>query len=378
MIKTERNQPEELKPEVFLVELPFKVQNIDPAGQKILELKSQIAKNSKVLNIPPSDVNPFLDVKLLRRNTPKLVYKKKTYRNSKGESKVVYEMVETQKSFQFKPEYFADFSYKSKVREGGFLKIFEDGFLGKRYLQSEIDEKSETMTQDQVEKKQKLQNQLNYFTENFCELFPPSQFTKEFAWVNNTINIEKEHDRENGNLKGKRNNKGNLISSSSRNGNLNQISIESDEYPVPGLKRLKANFEKIEGNPLIFYLEVSYSYQYFSKFIQTLFQQQPLWTIHNLQENLKSSPDRNIRQVSQFALKKALSQLTFLFKNGPFKFAYSYFKYDPRLDYKSIKYQTFNIGVKNINFMNDRNRNRRKFYKVLTIEQQSEMRQTTN
>lgn len=84
-----------------------------------------------------------------------------------------------------------------------------------------------------------------------------------------------------------------------------------------------------------------------------MFQEQPLWTIHNLQDNLKSSPDKNIRQVSQFALKKALSQLTFLFKNGPFKFAYCYYKYDPRLDFKSIKFQTFNIGVNNTNFMTD-------------------------
>lgn len=258
------------KPELYFVELPFKVTNINPTGNNISHLKNEILKKNKVLKLDSTNL-PFSDVKLQRFMTPNLAYKKKTYRNPEGETKVVYERIDYGKGFQFKPEYFADFSYQSGIREEGFLKIFEDAFLGKRYLQrqynhsedgnaqkaSSLDDSEADSVKDIAKKRLKIQNQLNYCQENFCDLFAPSQFAKEFAWVNNNIDIQKEYERETGQLKGRRNNKGRLINSKSSSGNLNQISIDSDEYPVPGLNLLKAKLAKIEGNPLIFYLEVS-------------------------------------------------------------------------------------------------------------------------
>jgi general transcription factor 3C polypeptide 5 (transcription factor C subunit 1) len=55
--------------------------------------------------------------------------------------------------------------------------------------------------------------------------------------------------------------------------------------------------------------------------------------------------------VSTFSLKKILSYVSYLFKNGPWKFTYIKFGYDPRVDKEAVKYQVFSIGVNNRGYM---------------------------
>jgi hypothetical protein len=84
--------------ELYLVELPFKAANINPKGPHITSIKAQISKHSKTLKLAN---DTFKDVKLARKPTPKLAYVKKTYKNSHGETKVVYELIEKSSGFQY-------------------------------------------------------------------------------------------------------------------------------------------------------------------------------------------------------------------------------------------------------------------------------------
>ena len=152
------------KKEIFLLELPFKALNIDPEGVNIKSLRKQISKSISTIKLPKMSLkNGFSDIKLAKSVTPKLLYRKKTYRNNLGQTKVVFEAVEAAQTIQFQPEYFADFSYENKVKEEGFLKIFEDGLLGKRHLiddklQENIDLVNKEQINDDVVKKQKLKD----------------------------------------------------------------------------------------------------------------------------------------------------------------------------------------------------------------------------
>lgn len=199
--------------------------------------------------------------------------------------------------------------------------------------------------------------QLDHIHENFCELLTPSSFTKEFAWTNHSIDIDQEYQK----LLPQSSNQNQFAqdvsmfsegvsNAQSKSSMIHQVSVNSDQYTIPGLVNLKASAALLQGNPLFFYLQVSL--WVFILFPKTLYEKQPLWTIQALQEKLKTNPDASLRQMSSFSLKKALSKMCYLFKNGPFKFTYVHHSYDPRTDLESIKYQTFNIGVKNSNFLN--------------------------
>lgn len=84
--------------------------------------------------------------------------------------------------------------------------------------------------------------------------------------------------------------------------------------------------------------------------LRFLFDLKPVWIKTSLETELLS---KGIKYSSDFTLKKALGILTYLFKNGPWKFTYIKFGYDPRKDKKSFIYQTFNVGIGNRNFLID-------------------------
>lgn len=84
--------------------------------------------------------------------------------------------------------------------------------------------------------------------------------------------------------------------------------------------------------------------------IQELLSQKPVWLKTSIESELQA---KGIKYSSDFTLKKALSALTYLFKNGPWKFTYIKFGYDPRKQRQSYIYQTFNVGVGNRNFLGD-------------------------
>ncbi len=89
--------------------------------------------------------------------------------------------------------------------------------------------------------------------------------------------------------------------------------------------------------------------------LKVLFEQRPVWLKHSLAAELVS---RGVKYNSDFALKKALACTSYLFKNGPWKFTYVRFGYDPRFDReKSMIWQTFNVGIGNKNFLGDNRQN---------------------
>lgn len=84
--------------------------------------------------------------------------------------------------------------------------------------------------------------------------------------------------------------------------------------------------------------------------LKLLLAQKPVWIKTSIEVEFAN---KGIKYSSDFALKKALATLTYLFKNGPWKFTYIKFGYDPRKDKKSFIYQTFNVGIGNRNFLSD-------------------------
>ena len=84
--------------------------------------------------------------------------------------------------------------------------------------------------------------------------------------------------------------------------------------------------------------------------LKSIFELRPVWLKHRLAAELAG---RGVKYNSEFALKKALAVITYLWKNGPWKFTYVRFGYDPRLHKDSLVYQTFNVGIWNRNFLAD-------------------------
>ena len=84
--------------------------------------------------------------------------------------------------------------------------------------------------------------------------------------------------------------------------------------------------------------------------LRILLEQRPVWIKSSIETEFST---KGIKYSSDFTLKKALSTLTYLFKNGPWKFTYIKFGYDPRKDKKSFIHQTFNVGMGNRNFLMD-------------------------
>ena len=84
--------------------------------------------------------------------------------------------------------------------------------------------------------------------------------------------------------------------------------------------------------------------------IKSLFQTRPVWLKSNLEAELAH---RDIKYPSDFSLKKALAATSYLIKNGPWKFTYARFGYDPRKFKEAIEYQSFNVGIRNRNFMSE-------------------------
>ena len=53
-----------------------------------------------------------------------------------------------------------------------------------------------------------------------------------------------------------------------------------------------------------------------------------------------------------FFFKRAISTIAYLFKNGPWKNSYVRFGYDPKKFPESFRYQNFNVGIQNPNYLN--------------------------
>lgn len=82
--------------------------------------------------------------------------------------------------------------------------------------------------------------------------------------------------------------------------------------------------------------------------VQGLFQQKPVWLKQSLEWELTQ---KGISYPSDFTLKKVLACVSYLFKNGPWKFTYVKLGYDPRKNKESLIYQAFNVGIGNRNFL---------------------------
>lgn len=127
-----------------------------------------------------------------------------------------------------------------------------------------------------------------------------------------------------------------------------QISLAMTDPKIPGpeeeasriavLKSMKSTLKEEEEMEMLL------------KNIRALLAQKPTWVKASIEVELQN---KGVKYSSDFTLKKALSTLTYLFKNGPWKFTYIRFGYDPRTDKKSFAYQTFNVGIGNKNFLND-------------------------
>jgi RNA polymerase III transcription factor (TF)IIIC subunit HTH domain len=82
--------------------------------------------------------------------------------------------------------------------------------------------------------------------------------------------------------------------------------------------------------------------------VQSLFKQKPVWLKQSIEWELSQ---RGITYPSDFTLKKILACVSYLFKNGPWKFTYVRLGYDPRKHKESLVYQAFNVGIGNRNFL---------------------------
>lgn len=85
--------------------------------------------------------------------------------------------------------------------------------------------------------------------------------------------------------------------------------------------------------------------------LSALFARRPVWLKQGIERELALL---KVGYSSDFTLKKALAASSYLFRNGPWKFTYVRFGYDPRLNKEALEYQTFNVGYGNKNFMNQR------------------------
>lgn len=129
---------------------------------------------------------------------------------------------------------------------------------------------------------------------------------------------------------------------------INQISLSMSDHIVPGeevleerlaaLKAIKSSSKEEEEMGIL----VTH--------IRELLIKKPVWLKTSIEFELGV---KGVRYSSDFSLKKALATLTYLFKNGPWKFTYIRFGYDPRKNKQSFSYQTFNVGVGNRNFLAD-------------------------
>ena len=84
--------------------------------------------------------------------------------------------------------------------------------------------------------------------------------------------------------------------------------------------------------------------------IKSLFQLRPVWLKSSLEAELAL---RDVKYPSDFSLKKALAATSYLIKNGPWKFTYARFGFDPRKSKDAIEFQSFNVGIRNRHFMSE-------------------------
>ena len=82
--------------------------------------------------------------------------------------------------------------------------------------------------------------------------------------------------------------------------------------------------------------------------VQGLFQKKPVWLKQSIEWELVQ---QGITYPSDFTLKKVLACVSYLFRNGPWKFTYVKLGYDPRRQKDSLVYQAFNVGIGNRNFL---------------------------
>lgn len=86
--------------------------------------------------------------------------------------------------------------------------------------------------------------------------------------------------------------------------------------------------------------------------VKEAFLEKPIWLKSSLLEYLSK---KDVKVINPFSLTKVLSYISYLFRNGPWKFTYVSFEYDPRTAPESVKYQVFAVGVNNKGYMEKKN-----------------------
>lgn len=129
---------------------------------------------------------------------------------------------------------------------------------------------------------------------------------------------------------------------------IHQLSLSMSDQIVPGSEVLEGRVSALKG--IKSYSREEEEMETLVTHIQELLNKKPVWLKTSLETELAA---KGIKYSSDFTLKKALAALTYLFKNGPWKFTYIKFGYDPRKNKQSFAYQTFNVGIGNRNFLAD-------------------------
>lgn len=232
-------------------------------------------------------------MKLQKSRPPFIVYKKLKFQNKKTKE-IQYKYIQANKKLDFYDyKYFSDFIYTPGISQKNVLKIYEDFLIR--------DENEEESSRNLHQNKEDLK----FIKDNFCDILPPSFFCKEFAWSNYNFDLEREEEVKLGKRKKNLKRKSNLVSQVSIKILEKNISIPKflqkfdKKNPNVNLRSLRPQDLEIDGSPLSFFLKL-------------LFKEKPVWTMSSLLKRVRLN--RTLSSVSFFAVKKALSKFTYLFK----------------------------------------------------------------
>eukprot|EP01017_Pseudomicrothorax_dubius_P047564 TRINITY_DN8565_c0_g2_i3.p1 TRINITY_DN8565_c0_g2~~TRINITY_DN8565_c0_g2_i3.p1 ORF type:complete len:292 (+),score=49.28 TRINITY_DN8565_c0_g2_i3:221-1096(+) len=79
--------------------------------------------------------------------------------------------------------------------------------------------------------------------------------------------------------------------------------------------------------------------------LRFLFNERPIWLRNVILSEIKDHKQDHKEEFSEYKFKKYLSALGYSFKDGPWKFTYIRYGYDPRTDPSAFKYQIVDVGV---------------------------------
>lgn len=176
---------------------------------------------------------------------------------------------------------------------------------------------------------EQIVKELEFFSTKYPYIARPDFFTKEYAWQPQNFDIDKEE-------------RSHLFKRApedfdNQENNTNNPKIISMSYNDVLIPSSPINKESIHIKNQILYQKVLEA-----------FNLKPIWLKNSLLDYLKAN---EVPIATQFSLKKVLSYVAYLFKNGPWKFTYIKFGYDPRIYKEAVKWQAFSIGVANKKFL---------------------------